>query len=483
MLYTSSDYKREYKLPASKNKNTYRSEFRRDYSRLIHCPSFRRLKGKTQLFPGRESDFFRNRLTHSLEVAQIAKSIAIRLNSIINNKQYQIDTDLIEFSGLAHDLGHPPFGHLGEEALDEKMMNVGGFEGNAQTLRILSKLEKKELSILNTKGSISSSGNDQRVGLNLTYRSLASILKYDFEIPIDEDDRKEAIKNGKIKKLSPVKGYYKSERDLVLKIKKSLMSSSTTKEFKTIECKIMDVADDIAYSTYDLEDSFKAGFIEPIDIVVDKGNIFKDIARELSVDFNQIFIESDVQEIFIGCFKDLFNTIKIDGTVKMDDDNFQEMSFLSIENAKDISSKIASNGYYRSSFTSELVDKYINAVEIDNLDSKNPCLSTLKIDRDLHMELSALKYYTYYSQIRSPKLSIVEYRGKKIVKEIFEILYEEENFKIMPNDFYSIYDSCKTKEDRKRCVCDFIAGMTDQYAIEFYGRLKSEKPESIFKPF
>lgn len=136
----------------------HRNDFWRDYARLLNSPSFRRLKGKTQLFPGQESDFYRCRLTHSLEVAQIAKSIANRLNyrletihfkerpsnTRIHPKNSFINTDLVELAALGHDIGHPPFGHQGEYELDNLMKNAGGFEGNAQTLRILSTLEKKE---------------------------------------------------------------------------------------------------------------------------------------------------------------------------------------------------------------------------------------------------------------------------------------------------------------------------------------------------
>lgn len=131
-LYGPGDHSRFYagagtEGPAPK-KEPYRSQFRRDYARLIHCPSFRRLVGKTQLFPGIESDFFRNRLTHSVEVAQIAKSIASRLN--LEHKDFfheagRIDTDLVEVAGLAHDIGHPPFGHNGEFALDQCMVKSG----------------------------------------------------------------------------------------------------------------------------------------------------------------------------------------------------------------------------------------------------------------------------------------------------------------------------------------------------------------------
>ena len=234
--------------------------WRRDYARLIHCPSFRRLQGKTQVFPGREFDFFRNRLTHSLEVAQIAKSIAIRLNhrsKFFRGEENNVNPDIAELAGLAHDLGHPPFGHNGEAALDECMRDCGGFEGNAQTLRILSRLEKKELKDSETGGyaPISSTGLDQRVGLNLTSRSLASVLKYDNPIPVTGANRTSA---------GVQKGYYEEDKKLVRQIKKNVVGDAEIKDFKTIECWIMDLADDVAYSTYDLEDNFKGEFLTPL---------------------------------------------------------------------------------------------------------------------------------------------------------------------------------------------------------------------------
>jgi dGTPase len=155
-FYNSGDFGRVVPIPVTASPEPYRSDFRRDYARILHSPVFRRLQRKLQLFPADESDFFRNRLTHSLEVAQIAKSIAARLNYQIKQGPYgaigEIDLDLVELAGLAHDLGHPPFGHTGEQALHNEMRHAGGFEGNAQTLRILSKLEKRQ-----TKGA--SAGN------------------------------------------------------------------------------------------------------------------------------------------------------------------------------------------------------------------------------------------------------------------------------------------------------------------------------------
>ncbi len=258
-LYRKSDEERVVPTVSSTSRlpsESYRTSWRRDYARLIHSAAFRRLQGKTQLFPNSESDFFRNRLTHSLEVAQVAKSIAVRLNHVIPQFQRQnIQTDIVETAALCHDLGHAPFGHNGEEALDELMMEDGGFEGNAQTLRILAKTEKRQTSKLDGDDPIpvDTTGKDCRVGLNLTYRTLASTLKYDKEIP----QLSEARKDKKVQK-----GYYRTERDLVSKIKSSILGDyKPEKAFKTIECSIMDIADDICYSTYDLEDAFKANFL------------------------------------------------------------------------------------------------------------------------------------------------------------------------------------------------------------------------------
>lgn len=211
LLYRPSDFQRA--LAASEGFSddhapAWRSPFRRDYARLIHSAAFRRLQGKTQLFAGLESDFFRNRLTHSLEVAQIAKSITLKLNADRFEKS-PLDLDLVELAGLAHDLGHPPFGHTGEDVLDELMRKEGGFEGNAQTLRILCRLEKKLVDHeqqLGHRGPIwyDERGRDAAVGLNLCSRSLAAVLKYDQRIP-----RRRASK------AELVKGYYSTEKAVV----------------------------------------------------------------------------------------------------------------------------------------------------------------------------------------------------------------------------------------------------------------------------
>ncbi|MGE0651472.1 MAG: deoxyguanosinetriphosphate triphosphohydrolase family protein [Alphaproteobacteria bacterium] len=240
-LYRANDKKRLVKIKRRKGTTPepYRSVWRRDYARLIHSAAFRRLQGKTQLFPNHESDFFRNRLTHSLEVAQIAKSIGIKINNTETYfKKHPIDVDLLELAGLAHDLGHPPFGHNGEAALDECMQHDGGFEGNAQTLRIISTLEKRQtrLSQGTLPVQVNADGKDIRAGLNLCYRSLASVLKYDHQIARERD-----VTHGL------QKGYYYTEREVVQQIKRNVCGDARRKNFKTVECQIMDIAGHIHF--------------------------------------------------------------------------------------------------------------------------------------------------------------------------------------------------------------------------------------------
>ncbi|MGH7908693.1 MAG: deoxyguanosinetriphosphate triphosphohydrolase family protein [Thermodesulfobacteriota bacterium] len=207
-LYSPNDKFRRVPIPdkLGLSREPFRTDWRRDYARIIHSASFRRLQGKTQLFPYFESDFFRNRLTHSLEVAQIAKSIAIRINNTVEffkNAEFNTEPDVPEIAGLAHDLGHPPFGHNGEKALDDYMKPYGGFEGNAQTFRILTKIEKRQKKANSSEYGIGKDGDDRRLGLNLTYRTLAAILKYDRSIP------KKRKKDDEL-----VKGYYHSEESI-----------------------------------------------------------------------------------------------------------------------------------------------------------------------------------------------------------------------------------------------------------------------------
>lgn len=482
MRYSQSDAERIQALERDPNfpPEKYRTPWRRDYARLIHSPSFRRLQGKTQLFPGMETDFFRNRLTHSLEVAQIAKSIVIKLNHDLKcaAKKYRIEPDIVEFASLAHDLGHPPFGHFGEEVLDKIMIDCGGFEGNAQSLRLIAITEKRHL-IQDTTLGIDNAGQDRRVGLNLTTRSIASILKYDKEIPFTKKERG--------RQTGPIKGYYKTEHDTVATIKKKVCGGKKhAGSFKTIECQIMDIADDIAYSTYDLEDSFKAEFIKPIDLLCASDAVCEKVARIVNkkivgINISKETVHERIRKIFFEQFE-LPDDIE-ELFAKPSREDLEELHLFSIEMANRLSNNIARDAYFRTNFTSKLVGVAIRKVTIDEINEGIPALSKVKMERDKETDVEILKNIVYESQILSPKIRIIALRSEEIVETIFDALSQKDGYMLLPDDFRKIFQSFKKTEDKKRLICDFIAGMTDRYALEFYGRLTSENPQTIFKPF
>jgi dGTPase len=490
-LYTATDLGRQVELPGNTlPAEPYRSAFRRDYARLIHSPAFRRLQGKAQLFPCQESDFFRNRMSHSLEVAQIAKSVAIKINDQHDYfSQQNINTDLIEFAGLAHDLGHPPFGHNGEAELDLQMLEYGGFEGNAQTLRILARLEKKQTADYPQSAASPRpvlNAVDSRRGLNLTYRSLASILKYDREIPRNAEARRKASSEKKA-----FKGYGFLENDLVNQIRRNVAGETTSAPIKTIECSIMDIADDIAYSTYDLEDAFKGSFLNPRSIIAmpdeQKSTIVRKVKARIDETYSDLpatereFTIVEYNATLRAIFSDILDVqlpaAEGDGEVYLDEFNAAIASVIS-----SASDNLCKNGYFRTEFTSQLVGRFVRAVDVVKFDEHRPALSKVRMNIDAFIAVEILKTVAFDAVIMSSRLKSAENRGRSIIAQIFEQLKHDDGYLLMPEDWRRLIDLNPGDTGWKmRAICDYIAGMTDSYCIEFYDRILGRSAPSIQK--
>jgi dGTPase len=389
-------------------------------------------------------------------VAQIAEGIAQRLNHVYPELRHNpINTRLCAAASLVHDLGHPPFGHNGERALDDAMLKYGGFEGNAQTLRILAKLEKKVLRGQPENG-------DARAGLNLTYRLLGAVLKYDRRIP---QQRKKGARF--------IKGYYTSEAQLVARIKTAICNQPVRRgQFKTIECWIMDTADDIAYSTYDLEDSLKAGFLTPASILASDEGLLQRVAAKVSKELGRRLSSETVLRTFAEIFSELApRRTRGEGE-----------AVIALARGYRSSEKLAQLGHLRTKLSSQLVHEAINSVELE-YERTSPMLSKVRLNGSARQRVEVLKQYTFEAMIYSARVKLPEFRGYEVVQRIFNALASPKGHLLMPDDVRETATAYTAKSpERMRTICDFVAGMTDRYAVEFYGRLHSDTGQSMFKP-
>ena len=392
-------------------KPDYRSPFQIDRDRIIHAHAFRKLQSKTQVFLSGEYDFYRTRLTHSMEVAQIGRSICHYLRSRGDplTDDFYIDDDLVEASCLAHDMGHPPFGHSGERTLQELMKRRGGFEGNAQTLHLLC-----ETMYQNETGVR---------GIQPTRALLDGVLKYkklytEFATP-------------------PLNHFiYDPQakvRDWVFggaKIPGVLMRDENLNEFKSVECLIMDWADDAAYSLNDIVDGVRAGFltVERVESWADGETIGAAEQRHLDT---------------------LFDALKRDRL----ENTFSHKIGVFIQSCR---------LKPRDNFMAEVTNRYKYEVVVDEA-ARNEANFFKKMANDIIFE--------------SPQLEQLEHKARVILMALYNAIWEnyaernERIIRILPASISRLIEAEKSQDGKARRICDFLSGQTDGMVVRTYRRL------------
>lgn len=388
-----------------KNRERRDGQFQRDYSRIMYASSFRRLQGKMQLLGIRPDQFFRNRLTHSLEVAQIARSIACI------SRYTMSETYVVEAGSLAHDIGNPPFGHSGERTLNKIFENIGGFEGNAQTLRILTSLERKRADF---------------PGLNLTYRTLLSVVKY-FNKRKDE--------NG----IEHEKFLYDDDYDFL----KKFVDKHELK-VRTYDVQIVDVADEIAYAAHDLEDGL----------------------RQKCFTIDEILHEYFSEYGDTDSFKELKRIVER----SQKNSGYGKRGLDSSEYSK----------LFRQELSSGIINVLINDLGIceitDEYKSKTGTANEKEIDFMHYKEMAdGLKKITFRCINHNDAVYTYERKGDKIIKELVDIYTKDK--KLLPPEYRAenIIEQYKYNKDieqlQTRLICDYVSGMMDSYAINRYEEL------------
>ena len=356
----------------NEKENSIRSPYQRDRDRIIHSSSFRRLKHKTQVFVNTEGDHYRTRLTHSMEVSQISRTLARFLG---------LNEDLCETLSLSHDLGHTPFGHAGEEVLNQCMKKHGGFDHNIQTLRIVTLLENKYYKFF---------------GLNLTIETLDGLIKH----------------NGPVKNLNLYNAI----------LKKNLFKNKIVfHAFPSLEAQVAAISDDIAYNNHDLEDGLRAGLF-----TIEKFNSIPLVSKLINKHVNNT--KNYRREIIINqIVRELINVMVVD-VINTTNRNLKKYNPQSI---KDI--------YKQDHLIVDFSDKI------------------KKVDMQI-------KDFLRHNMYNHKKVIINTNKGKRIIKVLFNYLSKN------PKKY--INDELLKKELKERVVADFIAGMTDRYAINLHKKIK-----------
>jgi len=420
-----------------------------DYGRVIHSASFRRLQGKTQILNLGDSDFYRTRLTHSLEVAQIATGLGAQLQHDFPDHAaiaYIPERSMMQAIACTHDLGHPPFGHGGEVALNYCMRENGGFEGNGQTLRILSRLEKFSTSN----------------GADLSREALLGVLKYPVAYsavanPVLAPRLLTGTSGTPIldrQASKPPKCYMDSEADVVEWLleplsedDRALFQASDQKSgkhakarHKSFACSIMDLADDVSFGIHDMEDALALRLVDDAGF---RRHVTPDTCAGLLNYLNSNYAGKYGNDVYDGLIRKLF-----------------------------------SSGEERKHQINRILNFIIPSVRIREVPEFEEPRLRYRVELPEHVAnfVEALKDLVREELIKSPGVQHLEFKGQMMVISVFEVL-KSDPASFLPSD---IYDKYQRSDDPLRHICDYVAGMTDTYLLKTYERLFAPRIGSVF---
>ena len=373
--------------------SSFRSPFQRDRDRIIHSSAFRRLKHKTQVFVEHEGDYYRTRLTHSIEVAQVARTISGVLG---------LNTDLAEAIALAHDLGHTPFGHTGEDALGLLMEPYGGFDHNAQALRIVTRLERHYADF---------------DGLNLTWEALEGIAKHNGPVIGPNADKKHAH----------------SEAGGPLPYALAEVNAAWDLELHThasAEAQVAAIADDVAYSHHDLHDGLRSGLFTEDDLM------------ELPVTGPAF---EEVDRLYPGLEK-----------MRRRHEALRRVFGRMVEDVI----AVAQN---------RLAAAQPKSVD----DIRHLGTTVIRFSKPLYQELKAIRSFLFHRMYRAPSVMVERARVTRMVNDLFPLFLSQPA--LLPAEWRSDIEAAQDEVTLARIVADYVAGMTDRFAIQEHARLIGDK--------
>jgi dGTPase len=364
--------------------SSFRSPYQRDRDRIIHSSAFRRLKHKTQVFVEHEGDYYRTRLTHTIEVAQVARTIAGVLG---------LNTDLAEAVALAHDLGHTPFGHTGEDAMERLMAPYGGFDHNAQALRIVTRLERHYADF---------------DGLNLTWETLEGIAKHNGPVTGPNADAKH---DGPLPyALAEVNAQWDLELDT----------------HASAEAQVAAIADDVAYSHHDLHDGLRSG----------------------------LFTEDDLMELPVTgpAFEEVDRTYPDLEKMRRRHEALRRVFGRMVEDVI----AVAQN---------RLASAQPKSVE----EIRHMGTTVIRFSKPLYQELKAVRSFLFHRMYRAPSVMAVRAEVTRMVDDLFPLFLKEPH--LLPPEWQGDVRAATDETQLARVVADYVAGMTDRFAIQEHARL------------